>query len=157
MVKPVAAVGVAAESVVKPNPTFPDFLNDDVGKAEWRRLGDFFQLSQFGVKLETIFPGGRSSLRHWHNQSDEFVYVVSGELTLIMDEGESPMPAGMCVGFKAGVQDGHHLINRSTSPASFLVVGTRVEGDVATYSDNDLQWVEVNGRYRPARKDGTLY
>jgi uncharacterized cupin superfamily protein len=157
VVKPVTVVGVAAECVSQPNPTFPDFLNEDVGKSEWRRLGDLFELSQFGIKLETIFPGGRSSLRHWHNKSDEFVYVISGELVLVMDEGESRMVVGMCVGFKAGVENGHHLINRSRSPASFLVVGTRVSGDHATYSDNDLQWLEVSGQYQPARKDGSLY
>ncbi len=35
---------------------------------------------------------------------DEFAYVLSGEVTLVMDEGEEIMRAGDCIGWKAGVR-----------------------------------------------------
>ncbi|MFC6637607.1 cupin domain-containing protein [Sulfitobacter sediminilitoris] len=49
-------------------------------------LGDVVGLSQFGVHLERLPPGSRSSFRHWHEGEDEFIYVVSGELVLIEDQ-----------------------------------------------------------------------
>lgn len=157
MANPIFASDVDPESDAAPDPTLPDFLNASVGRSNWRKLGDRFELTQFGVKLETILPGGQSALRHWHRKSDEFVYVMDGELVLRTNDGESVMSAGMCIGFKAGLEDGHHLVNRSSNAASFLVVGTRVRGDEAVYPDDDLRWVEVGGRYRPAHRDGTLY
>jgi uncharacterized cupin superfamily protein len=40
-------------------------------------------LTQFGVNLTVIPPGGWSSQRHWHSHEDEFVWILEGELTLI--------------------------------------------------------------------------
>ncbi len=49
--------------------------------------------------------------------------MVSGELVLIEENGETLMRPGDCATHKAGVANGHHLVNRSGSPATFLVVG----------------------------------
>ena len=46
-------------------------------------------LTQFGVNLTRLKPGAASSLRHWHEKEDEFVYVLEGELVLIEDGGET--------------------------------------------------------------------
>ena len=89
--------------------------------SERKRLGDAAGLSQFGVNLLRLPPGTWSSQRHWQIASDEFVYVVSGEVVLITDAGEETLGAGDAAGFKAGTPDGHHLQNRSTSEA--LVLG----------------------------------
>jgi uncharacterized cupin superfamily protein len=109
-----------------------------------RALGDPFGLSQYGVNLVELPPGCWSSQRHWHSHEDEFVYVVSGELTLVTDAGEQPMHPGMVAGFPAGRADGHHLINRSSKPAVYLEVGTRIAADEVVYSDIDMEL-----RHRP--------
>ena len=54
---------------------------------ERRRLGDAAGLQQFGVNLLRLPPGAWSSQRHWHSHEDEFVYVLSGEVTLVTDAG----------------------------------------------------------------------
>ena len=72
------------------------------------RLG----LTQFGVNLTTLEPGAMSSHRHWHAEEDEFVYVVSGELTLVTNDGAQLLKAGMVAGFPAGKADGHRFENR---------------------------------------------
>jgi uncharacterized cupin superfamily protein len=109
------------------------------GRAK-RALGDAFGLSQFGVNLVELPPGCWSSQRHWHAHEDEFVYVVSGELTLVTDAGEQPMRPGMVAGFPAGRADGHHLINRSGKPAVYLEVGTRrPDVEEVVYSDIDME------------------
>ena len=70
---------------------------------ERKRLGDAAGLSQFGVNLLHLPPGTWSSQRHWQIASDEFVYVVSGEVVLITDTGEETLRAGDAAGFKAGI------------------------------------------------------
>ncbi|WP_372396698.1 cupin domain-containing protein [Azospirillum sp. HJ39] len=114
-------------------------------------LGDSLGLSNFGVNLTRLAPGASSALRHWHSRQDEFVYVVEGELTLVTDAGETPLTAGMCAGFPAGVADGHRLVNRGDHPASYLEVGDRSPGDAIDYSDEDMVWRD--GAY--VHRDGT--
>lgn len=117
-------------------------------------LGDAAGLSDFGVNLLTLPPGGWSSQRHWHDKEDEFVFVVSGEVVLVTDKGESVLKAGDCAGFKKGRRDGHHLINKSRKPAQVLEVGTRSSGDTTVYSDIDMKYLPGKGY---VRRDGTRY
>jgi uncharacterized cupin superfamily protein len=121
-----------------------------------KRLGDAAGLSQFGVNLLRLPPGTWSSQRHWQIASDEFVYVVSGEVVLITDAGEETLRTGDAAGFKAGIQDGHHLQNRSTSEAVVLEVGTRLPGDGCYYSDIDMMIID-DSPVGYTRWDGTPY
>ena len=73
---------------------------------EKRQLGEAFGLSNFGVNLTTIAPGGMSALRHRHAVQDEFIYVVEGHPTLVTDAGDTELAPGMCAGFKAVFVDG---------------------------------------------------
>src|SRR5258706_12786774 len=74
---------------------------------ERRRLGDAAGLTQFGVNLLRLPPGAWSSQRHWHTHDDEFVYVLSGEVVLVTNDGEEILRAGDAAGFKAGESNGH--------------------------------------------------
>lgn len=137
---------------------FPEPFKTRLGSAECKNLGDSFGLSQFGVNLEILQPGAQSALQHWHTESDEFLYVLSGALVLVTGEGEQTLQSGMCVGFPAGEKNGHHLINRSSEIATFIVVGSRVNGDEAVYPDDDFKWVVTDdGEWIASRKDGTPY
>ena len=119
-----------------------------------QRLGDAAGLTQFGVNLLQLPPGAASSQRHWHSTEDEFVYVVSGEVTLVTDKGEEVLRAGDCAGFPANNGDGHQLVNKSGAMAVCLEVGTRTGNDVCTYSDIDMV---IGLRMGYTRKDGTPY
>lgn len=125
---------------------------------EKRALGDQFGLTQFGVNLTTLPPGCWSSLRHWHSNEDEFIFVLEGEITLVDNEGEHVLRPGMCAGFKAGVRNGHHLMNRSNLIAHYLEVGTRLGDEDVVYSDIDMKATKrAGGPYVSTRKDGTPY
>lgn len=100
-------------------------------------LGDLVGLSQYGVHLERLPPGSRSSHRHWHEAEDEFIYLISGELILIEDQ-ESTLRTGDSAGWRAGDPIAHCLENRSTSDAVMLVVGTRLTEDIVHYPDHDM-------------------
>lgn len=118
-----------------------------------RRLAHAAGITQFGVNLTTLQPGAWSAQRHWHTHDDELVFVVSGEVVLITDAGEEVLRAGDCAGFRAGVPDGHHLINRSNAPAVVLEIGTDHEEDVCDYPDLDMQ-ATADGY---VHRDGTPY
>jgi uncharacterized cupin superfamily protein len=118
-----------------------------------QRLARHAGLSLFGVNLTVIEPGGWSSQRHWHSHEDEFIWVMEGELTLVTDSGEELLRAGDCVAFQRGVEDGHHLINKSAQPARVLEIGNSEVQDRCVYSDIDM--VAGSGGYR--HRDGTPY
>lgn len=120
-----------------------------------KRLGEAGGLGDFGVNLTTLPPGGWSSQRHWHSREDEFVYVIEGELTLIEDGGETVLKAGDCAAFPKGTGNGHHMINRSTTTAVYLEIGSRDWGDLTTCSDVDMMSSNADGRF--VRKTGEPY
>jgi len=122
-----------------------------------KRLGNAAGLDQFGVNLTTLKPGSASTLRHWHENEDEFVYVLEGELVLVENEGETVMRPGDAAGFKAGVANGHHLFNRSDRDAVYLEIGTRAKTERAHYSDVDLAVVKDEAGFRYTRKNGTPF
>lgn len=149
---------VASEVPARPKKTiYPDVFAGRVAGREKRALGDFFGLQNFGVNLTRIAPGSESALRHAHEKQDEFIYVLQGTPTLVTDAGERELAPGMCAGFRAGTGDAHHLVNRSSSDVVYLEVGDRMPGDSATYPDDDLKLVMVDGAWRVSRKDGSSY
>jgi uncharacterized cupin superfamily protein len=128
------------------------------GRAK-RALTSALGLTQFGVNVTDIPPGGWSAQRHWHSHEDEFIFVLSGELTLITNDGRQHLVAGDCAGFPGGVPNGHHLVNESNVSARILEVGTRDDRDEGNYSDVDLH-VPANhykGGIVFTRRDGTAF
>jgi len=122
-----------------------------------KRLGNAAGLTQFGVNLTTLKPGAASAQRHWHAAEDEFVYVLAGEVILCEDGGEVVMGPGDAAGFKAGVANGHCLINRSERDAVYLEVGTRAARERAEYPDIDLRLERDEKGMRYLHKSGEPY
>lgn len=107
----------------------------DAGHCTRVPLSDAGGLTQFGVFLETLAPGARSSDRHWHSNQDEFLLMVEGQATLIDDDGAHPLRPGDAVGWRKGVANGHSIENRSDAPCSYVITGTRTDHDVVHYPD----------------------
>ena len=104
---------VAAEAPVRSlRSNYPQPFAARVAGRHKQQLGEVFGLTIFGVNRTRLEPGAQSALRHWYGKQDEFVYVLEGEAMLITDEGETRLTPGMCAGFKAGVPNGHHIVNR---------------------------------------------
>src|SRR3984885_9342026 len=119
---------------------YPTPFDQPCRTRERRKLGDAAGLKQFGVNLLRLPPGAWSSQRHWHTAEDEFVYVLEGEVVLVTDAGEETLRPGDCAGFKAGVEDGHHLQNRSKADVVLLEVGSRKAEDAGDYPDIDMRF-----------------
>ncbi|WP_312487970.1 cupin domain-containing protein [Sphingomonas sp.] len=121
-----------------------------------RPLGDLFGLQSFGVNHVALPPGAVSALHHRHSVQDEFVMVLTGQITLVHDAGEAVLTPGMCAGF---VHDrtAHHLINRSDVEATYVEVGDRQAGDEVSYPRDDLKAERTGEGWQFSHKDGTAY
>ena len=136
---------------------YPPPFDQPCRMRERRRLGDAAGLTQFGVNLLRLPPGAWSSQRHWHTEEDEFVYVLSGEVVLVSDDGEEVLRAGDAAGFKAGDRNGHCLQNRSDNDARVLEIGTRIPNDTGYYSDIDMVCPAGGKPAIYTHRDGTHY
>ncbi len=132
---------------------YPPPYDEPCRTRDRKKLGDVAGLTQFGVNLLRLPPGAWSSQRHWHEREDEFVYVLSGEVTLVTDAGDEVLRPGDAAGFKASDSNGHCLQNRSDRDAVVLEIGSRVTGETAHYSDIDM--LAHGGAY--THRDGTPY
>jgi uncharacterized cupin superfamily protein len=139
----------------KTGSSYPEPYSSMMSKRSYLRLGDAGGLTQFGANITILEPGGVSSMRHWHMHEDEFVMVTQGEVVMVTDDGETVMRPGDCAAFPAGVENGHHFLNRSAAESRFLVVGTRAARETAYYSDVDMMVETVDGAGTYTRKDGS--
>lgn len=138
--------------------TYPDEFKAAVSGRARQRVGKAAGLKNLGVNVTTLAPGAQSALRHWHSAQDEFIYIVKGELVLVTNEGEQTLGPGAMAGFAAGVENAHHLINRSAVPAVYLEIGDKALPEQAHYLDVDLVYKETTGN--PGRfehRDGKAY
>lgn len=154
--KPVAVKAFDATPRSKAS-NYPEPYFSMMRAREKRQLGDIFGLSNFGVNLTRLKPGGCSALRHYHTVQDEFVYILSGHPILVTDAGDTPLAPGMCAGFRAGVPDGHRLVNRTDEEVVYLEVGDRLPADQAIYPDDDIEARMVDGKWQFVHKDGSPF
>ena len=145
------------KATVRTKGVYPQPWRSITAGREKTALGDVAGLTQFGVNLTRLKPGAASSLRHWHENEDEFIYVLEGEITLIEDGGETVLRPGDAAGFKAGVSNGHHLINKTQRDALYLEVGTRAKSERAHYPDVDLVGEKGDHGFRFSHRSGEPY
>jgi uncharacterized cupin superfamily protein len=145
---------VDLEAIEQTNRTgYPPPFNEPVAGRWQRKVAEAAGLTELGARHVVLEPGAWSSQRHWHEGEDELLVMLSGRAVLIEDEGETELVPGDIVAWPKGVRNGHHLINRSAEPCSFVCVsaGDDIAGG---YSDIDMMWT-VDGRF--VHKDGTPY
>ena len=145
----------AAALPIRRGSSYPPQFDAPCAEREKRALGHAFGLQDFGVNLVTLPPGAWSSQRHWHSREDELVYILEGEAVLVTDAGRTPLKPGMCAGFRAGSEDGHHLVNETDAPVVYLEVGSRHMDDDVEYSDIDMRVVGRGEGGVFTHKDGT--
>lgn len=133
---------------------YPGPYAGDVKGRWYRRIGDIAGFTDFGASHVVLKPGATSAQRHWHEDEDEMVVMLSGEATLVEEGSRVPMRAGDVAIFPKGAADGHHLINESGRDCAFIAIGRQGTG-IVHYPDIDLRWNGPEDRYE--HKDGTPY
>jgi len=136
---------------------YPQAFRPETAGYEGQKVGDAAGLTQFGVNRVVLPPQARTALRHWHEQEDEFVIVMSGEVVLREEGGETVLRAGDCAGFRAGVENGHAFENRTDEPVVLFEIGTRSPDETAHYPDVDLRDEKRDGVVTFVHRDGTAY
>ena len=123
------------------------------GASERLRYSDAGGLTQFGAHVETLQPGSRSSERHWHEEEDEFLFVISGEATVIEEDGAHALRPGDAACWPAGAANAHQVVNRSSAPCTYLIFGTRMACEAIHYPDVGRVGYIEGGAWRLHRKD----
>ncbi|MGY3038450.1 putative cupin superfamily protein [Rhodanobacter sp. TND4EL1] len=141
-----------AQVITRQGSDYPPPYDKAVSPRMRKALGRAGGLVDLGVNLVQLPAGAWSSQRHWHTREEEFLYVLSGEVT---NAGEQVLHAGDAAAFPRNVDDGHHLINRSGETAVYLDIGSRCDDDACRYCDIDLDLPPGAEHY--SHKNGTPY
>jgi len=151
---------VPAESIPAPegNTVYPKPFSSIVEGRVKRKLGNYFGLTNFGINLTQLEPGSASALLHHHLKQDEFIYILQGTPTLLLNDEEYVMKAGDCHGVKAGEGIAAQLINKSQELVVYIEVGDRTAGDEVDYPNDDLKAKQLpSGEWRFSHNDGRPY
>jgi uncharacterized cupin superfamily protein len=151
---------ISAESIAVPmgQTIYPEPYASLVQGRLKRKLGEFFGLTNFGVNLTHLSPGAVSAMAHCHSKQDEFIFVLEGNPTLVLETEEFTLNPGECYGFKAGTGIAHQLVNRSPENVTYLEIGDRTEGDEVEYPNDDLKATQLaNGLWMLTHKDDRPY
>lgn len=120
----------------------------------YRRLAPATGMTRLRASHVVLEPGAWSSQRHWHRVIDELLVMISGEAVLVDDHGEQAVGPGDVIAWPAGIENGHHLQNRSVTPCVSVVASAGdYHADGGEYPDIDMVF-DPDGY---ARKDGTRY
>jgi uncharacterized cupin superfamily protein len=150
---------IDVEAIPQSNGTgYPDPFDRAVEGRWWRRLAPAGGLSLMGASHVVLKPGAWSSQRHWHDDEDELLVMLTGEAVLVEDahgdsDGRTLLRAGDICAWPKGDTNGHHLINESHADCSFVAISAGNKDGSGGYSDIDMLF-DANG-YK--RKDGTPY
>ncbi len=103
----------------------------------YRRLAPATGLTDFGASHVVLKPGAWSAQRHWHENEDELLVMISGTAVLVDDAGRTMIGPGDIAAFPKNDGNGHCLINESATDCVFVVVGKSVNGP-CHYPDVDM-------------------
>jgi uncharacterized cupin superfamily protein len=120
-----AAGAVAGSAVVK------HFLNPEA-RRRTMSLGDAAGLRGIGIHLNILAPGDASTEQHAHTRGEEFIYIVSGRGTVLLDSERHAVQAGDFIGFPAQ-GPAHGMLNSGSEDLVYLVGGDRPAFDVVDY------------------------
>jgi uncharacterized cupin superfamily protein len=126
------------------------------GKASTLFLGDAAGSEKIYVNIDRIQPGMKSAKYHSHTKQEEFFLILGGSGMLRMDGQEYPVQKGDFVAKPAGRNIAHQFLNTGEEVLEILDVGTREEGDIAYYPDEDVYFLrdqKMVFRGSDARKD----
>lgn len=132
---------------------YPEPFDAPVAGRWWRRLAPAGGLTEMGASHVVLEPGAWSSQRHWHEDEDELLVMLSGEAVLVEDAGRTVLRPGDVCAWPKGLRDGHHIINESDGACSFIAVSAGNRKGTGAYSDIDMKF-DGDAYYR---KDGTPY
>jgi uncharacterized cupin superfamily protein len=127
------------------------------GARESLHLTEEGGLTQFVAHVQTLQPGSRSGDRHWHEEEDELLYMLSGEATVIEEDGPHTLHLGDAACWPAGTANAHQVVNCLDAPCTYLIFGAGAVPDVVHSPERgEILRAFKDGTWRIERTDGTL-
>lgn len=121
------------------------FLNPNGVRLD-KSLGDAIGLKHLGVHLVYIEPGRDSTEYHKHHYEEECAYVLSGRGWVVIEGDRYEIGPGDFFGFPANTA-AHAVTNDGTETLVCLVVGQRLEQDVADYPNKGKRLYRNSGEW----------
>ncbi len=121
------------------------FLNPN-GVRLNKSLGDAIGLKHIGVHLVSIEPGRDSTEYHKHYYEEECLYVLSGHGRVVIEGDRYEIRAGDFLGFPANTA-AHAITNHGAETLVCLVIGQRLEHDVADYPNQGKRLYRNSGEW----------
>jgi uncharacterized cupin superfamily protein len=100
------------------------------------RLGPLLGSEELSLNLFEV-PAGESLCPYHYEYVEEWLFVLSGSVTIRTPEGEEEVGQGDLVYFPAGPDGAHKATNRGREPARVMMFSTSREPSVTVYPDSD--------------------
>lgn len=100
------------------------------------RLTQASKSKQLFFDIRKLNPGKYSFPYHYHHNSEELMYIISGEMTVRTPEGLEVIRSGEMVFFELGETSAHQFFNHSDEPCVYLDIRTNMGLDVTEYPDS---------------------
>lgn len=114
-----------------------------------RSLGDALGLQRLGVHLVRLTEGRDSTTYHWHEQDEEFLYILAGRGIAEIDGTEHAVRSGDFMAFPAG-SPAHMLRNPHPEDLVYLMAGERNALDVVHYPREGRTLFKYHGKRHAA-------
>jgi uncharacterized cupin superfamily protein len=98
------------------------------------RLSDRTGLTHLGISMARVPPGKQSFALHVHTVQEEWIYVLSGEGQVRIDDEDLPIRPGDFVGFPPN-GPAHLVSNTSQNDLVYLQGGDRRAGDMGRFPE----------------------
>lgn len=113
-----------------------------------RPLGKELDAQHCSIGVYELGPGESGADYHFELTHEEWLIVVSGELTLRTPGGERVLRAGDVVAFVPGEESAHAVRNAGDGPVRFAMPSTREESRSVVYPDSGKVAVVAPGFFR---------
>lgn len=110
-----------------------------------RSISDALGLTQIGLHLVRIEPGRESTQFHFHQQDEEFIYILSGRGIAEIGSDEHEVGTGDFMAFTANSLP-HSLRNPFDADLTYLMGGNRSDIDICDYPRINRRMYRVDGK-----------
>lgn len=115
-------------------------------------LTDPLGFEDMGVHLVHLKPGDLSSEHHFHDEDEEFLFILAGAAVTFIGDDSFEVGAGDFMAFPKGSPP-HHMKNEGEEDCVYLVGGTRSPIDVCNYPRRGLRQYRIHGKREYVRVD----
>lgn len=122
-----------------------------------KSLGDVTGLTGLGIHIIEVEPGDETTEYHVHYFEDEAVFILSGTGTATIGDDDHSIAPGDFIGYRAGGL-AHTIVNTGTELLRILVIGQRLDHDVADYPRKEQRiFRNVGMPYELVPHDAIIY